>query len=97
LTVGDRARTFSTVAKFWEDSKADVDGPPLPVWASASMAHLEALAHRNGYAGARWAKKVNAAGHLVIALVLPPRHEGEWAAPKVDAREAKRLERQKRS
>jgi hypothetical protein len=60
------------------------------------VARLEELAHKDGYAGARWATKVNAAGQLVVALILPPRHEGEWAAAAVDAREAKRLESQKR-
>jgi hypothetical protein len=43
----------------------------------APLAHLHQRALRH-WPGARVAKKVNAKGELVVALILPERMPGEW-------------------
>jgi hypothetical protein len=56
---------------------------------SEHVNQLESVAKELDY-DARVGIKTNAKGEPVVALILPPK-------PAVDAREAKRLERQKRS
>jgi hypothetical protein len=62
------------------------------------MAQIHDLAKARGFTESRVLHKVNARGELVMGLLIPPRTPGEWdEVGGVDAREAKRLERMKRS
>jgi hypothetical protein len=63
----------------------------------ALMSEIGALAKAKGFPESRVLSKVNARGELVIGLLIPERTPGEWRAGEVDEREAKRLERMKRS
>lgn len=77
------------------------------------MSEIAALAKAKGFTDARVLDKVNARGELVIGVLIPPRHPGEWTAAKAedgagrsgadareappDPREAKRLAMERRS
>jgi hypothetical protein len=62
------------------------------------MKELEALAKSKGFGMARVQAKVNVRGELVLAVIIPARTPGEWGEPSdLDAREAKRCARERRS
>jgi hypothetical protein len=67
----------------------------LPVEVHALMAEIRALL-RDKFEQARVQSKINARGELVIGVIIPPREPGEWTSPRIDAREAKRLARERR-
>jgi hypothetical protein len=67
----------------------------LPVEVQTLMIEIRALVQTK-FERARVQPKVNAKGDLVIGVIIPPREPGEWVSPRVDAREAKRLARERR-
>ena len=67
----------------------------LPVEVQTLMAEIQALVQTK-FEHARVKPKVNAHGELVIGVIIPPRRPNEWVLPRVDAREAKRLARERR-
>lgn len=67
----------------------------LPVEVQSLMAEIQALVETK-FAHARVKPKVNARGELVIGVIIPPREPNEWVLPRIDAREAKRLARERR-
>ena len=62
----------------------------IPIALVPALQSFEAAAKALGY-DCRTGIKTNARGELVVALIFPP------LPPPVDAREAKRLERERRS
>lgn len=59
------------MTKYWHDPPT-VSAPSVPRPLTAAVSHLEVVALRAGYEGAKIRTKVNSKGELVIALVLPP-------------------------
>jgi hypothetical protein len=67
----------------------------LPVEVHTLMTEIRTLAQAK-FGQARVQPKINARGELVIGVIIPPREPGEWTSPRIDAREAKRLARERR-
>jgi hypothetical protein len=61
------------------------------------MQDLETLAKSRGFAHARVLSKVNFRGELVLGIILRPKASGRGREPPADAREEKRLARERRS
>jgi hypothetical protein len=51
------------------------------------------LVRSRGFSTARVATKVNAYGELVVAVLIPPRHPGEWDEANRDQKKASREKR----
>jgi hypothetical protein len=67
----------------------------LTLGVQALMNAIGDLAKARGIAGAV-RPTVNARGELVIALIIPPRHPGEWTDAPAQSREDKKTAREKR-
>ena len=67
----------------------------LPVEVHTLMTEIRTLAQAK-FGQARVQPKINARGELVIGVIIPPREPAEWTSPRIDAREAKRLARERR-
>jgi hypothetical protein len=61
----------------------------------ALMQAIDDLAKSKGIVG-RVLYKTNAYGELVIALLVPPRHPGEWGETEKATREQKKASRESR-
>jgi hypothetical protein len=67
----------------------------LTLGVQALMSAIGELAKARGIEGSV-RPKVNAYGELVIALIIPPRHPGEWTDAPAQSREEKATAREKR-